>query len=340
MDERKLNVIKEIVIEFVNSIKPVSSKIISEKMDLSPATIRAEMQKLTSMNYLYQPHKSAGRIPTDKGYRCYIDSYVDIVRLSEQEEEILNEVIHSIKFHFTEMLKKLSEAVSSLTKYITYFKVPLLNNKDEISHIELIKLSPYSILIIIVLKNNLVEARVVELIRPLQVLNLPRVSRYLSESLYGKKISKISNELLEDIFNQIRLDEIALRTALHDVIYNLCTKETLSFIGGNKDILSQPEFCDSASALKLLNTTEEYLKMQDFHAPEIGSAQVYVGGENPIEGFSSCSHIKTSFNFEGKIYGLFGIIGPTRMNYEKAISIALYVSEKISKKIKESISIH
>ncbi len=99
MDERKLNIIKEIVLEFVNTVKPVSSKTISQKMDLSPATIRAEMQKLTSMNFLYQPHKSSGRIPTDKGYRCYIYYYLEITNLKKEEEEALTEIINSIKLH-------------------------------------------------------------------------------------------------------------------------------------------------------------------------------------------------------------------------------------------------
>ncbi|MFH1537939.1 MAG: heat-inducible transcriptional repressor HrcA [bacterium] len=337
VDERKSTVLKCVVDDFVSTNQPVPSAKISKKLSISPASVRNEMLSLSRMGYLQQPHTSAGRVPTDSGYRFFVDHLMEEIAENEVRRELTRRFLRIIHFRLEQLLRKAGETLAELTDCLCFISIPHAQD-SEISKIDITPVSSRRILLILVLSNGMVENKLVDL--PMNVDRIPvgSIARALNEQLNGKPISDISPPLLEKAFSSIRLHESFIRNALQRFF-----SETLASIGstylleGLRQALRQPEFKDSSALEPIISMFEnEERKLQVFSSTIFpADVKITIGAESGIGALADCSVVHCGFDFGGRAYGTLGVIGPKRMHYPRVSALVRVLSSLVSKTLRE-----
>lgn len=323
LGERKVKILNAIIRNYLETGEPVGSRTISkfENMNLSSATIRNEMSDLEEMGYIVQPHTSAGRIPSDKGYRFYVDHLME-----EKEKEISdmkNFVIeHTEKVDF--VLQQIAKMLAANTNYTTMVTAPRAK-RNAVKFIQLSSVDENQLLAVIVIEGNIVRNRMLNIAEPLDNETLLKLNILLNTGLNGLTIEEINLGTISmlkekagshsDIVNQV-LD--AVGAAIHE------GKDLEIYTSGATNIFKYPELCDSEKATELLNVLEEKEQLATFvtktgDETETG-IQVYIGDEAPIQNMKDCSIVTATYNMGDGMTGTVGIIGPKRMDYENVVN--------------------
>lgn len=329
-------ILKALVEEFVSDNRPVGSKTLSEKhsIGLSPATIRASLSDLEELGYIAARHTSGGRVPTERGYRFYVDSLVTIYELTIKEKQRIQEEYLRMQFRLDEILKATSKVLASLSQTASIVLGPE-KSLDTLKHLELIHVTGGEILLILVMRSGKVINKNFFIDNHISQEHLYQVSRYLNDNLKGYDIYEILDSILP---------KLALRTdgpeefrnlvgALSGAIASNSIDEDSLYVDGLKNLIES--FGPEKERLEgLLQMFDEKRFLKDFFAEYVGLDGIYtIIGKDGDSKLGGVTIIATSYRMGEKKIGSMGIIGPQRMNYNKALPLIEFTSKLVSEMI-------
>lgn len=324
LDDRKVIILKAIIKTYLETGEPVGSRTISKYTDLkwSSATIRNEMSDLEELGYIIQPHTSAGRIPSDKGYRFYVDQ---IMQEKDNEVTEIKELMIQRVDRVELVLKQLAKLLAVNTNYATMITGPSYN-QNKLKFIQLSRVDQKKLLVVVVLEGNIIKNTIIPVSAELSDEEILNLNIMLNSSLNGLAMEEINLGVI------IKLKEQA---GIHSDVIDLVLNEVASAITPNEDdlqiytsgatnIFKYPELSDGQKASQLISTLEQKELLQELIS-EVNSSedsseiQVYIGDETPIQSMKDCSVVTANYALGEGIRGTIGIIGPKRMDYEKVL---------------------
>lgn len=337
MDERKIRILQAIINDYITYGEPVGSRTISKKYDLgiSSATIRNEMADLEEMGFLEQPHSSAGRKPSDKGYRLYVDRLMHPTALSEEENQFIRNDLGEVSSNEIDtIIKSAIDVLSNLTKLTSVVKVAPAR-KARIRYIKLLAVDSNTILSTVITDRGDIKNNTIRVSRPVDDEKLINVNRALENLLVGITIEQISLEFLVNLKNQlVGYEEIfdTIIPVLHETLVLENAGEI--YTKGATNIFNYPEYNDIDKAkafLGLINNESELNEI--LKTDEEEPVVITIGHENYIEGAKDCSIVTASYRYKGNVLGTIGVIGPTRMQYDKVIAVLKSVVGEVNRNI-------
>ncbi len=327
LDGRKRVILKTIIQNYLETGEPVGSRTISKCSDLklSSATIRNEMSDLEEMGYIIQPHTSSGRIPSDKGYRLYVD---ELIKEKDQEVADMKEMMIQKTDRLEHMLKQVVKVLASNTNYATMITGPTYH-QNRLKFIQLSKVSEQQLLAVIVTEGNLMKNQFIELVEPIDDEQLLKLNLLLNTQLNGLAIGEINLEMIQTMKQQAGIHSSVISSVVDAVAEAIQPDEEDRpvYTSGATNIFKYPELADSATASELINALEEkkelveILKESGIDSEENPGTgiQVYIGDESPIGTLKDCSVVTASYDLGDGLKGTIGILGPKRMDYENVV---------------------
>lgn len=324
LDERKITILKAIIKTYLETGEPVGSRTISKYTDLklSSATIRNEMSDLEEMGYILQPHTSAGRIPSDKGYRFYVDQ---IMQEKEQEVTEVKELMIQRVDRVELVLKKLAQLLAANTNYAALISGPQYH-RNKLKFIQLSMMDDRKLLIVTVVEGNLIKNTMVDVPRNISREELLNLNILLNSALNGLTIEEINLDVISRLKEQAGVHSSLVDTVLTEVARAIrADEEDLQiYTSGATNIFKYPELSDGDRASELLKAFEQKDVLQELitdvnEASDETEIQVYIGNETPVQTMKDCSVVTANYDLGEGIRGTIGIIGPKRMDYEKVL---------------------
>ena len=325
LQERKMKILQAIIRNYLETGEPVGSRTISKYTDLnlSSATIRNEMSDLEDLGYIVQPHTSAGRIPSDAGYRLYVD---ELMREKEKEVSEIKEMMIEKTDRMEKVLKQVVKILASNTNYATMITGPSYHH-NKVKFIQLSKLNEAQLLAVIVVEGNLVKNQIVTLDEPIDDEQILKLNLLLNTQLNGLTIEEISLGMITKLKEQAGVHSGVVSTVLDAVAKAISPEEedVPVYTSGANNIFRYPELADSSKASELISAFEEKRALVNMirdtvsDSEESTGIQVYIGNESPISTMKDCSVVTASYDLGGGMKGTIGIIGPKRMDYENVV---------------------
>ena len=323
LDERKLKILQAIIRNYLESGEPVGSRTISKFTDLnlSSATIRNEMSDLEELGYIVQPHTSAGRIPSDKGYRLYVDLLLkDKVKEVEQMKELLLQKADRLE----NLLQQVAKMLAINTNYTTMVSTP--QYKKKVKFIQLTEVDENQILAVIVFERNIVKNKIINVTSTLNKETMLKLNIVLNTFLQGLDLGEINLPVITKIKEQAGEYRTLVSDILDAIAQAIIEEDDIEiYTSGTTNILRYPELSDKEKACELLYTLEEKKMLTEIIQDKLDDEdsrgiQVYIGDESPVKSMKDCSVVTATYEIEEGVYGKVGIIGPKRMDYEKVVS--------------------
>lgn len=337
LDARKKKILEAVIEEYNKTAEPVSSsKIASDyNLDFSPATIRNDMAELEELGYLEQPHTSAGRIPSSKGYRLYIDDIMKEKNLSTKEKQNIDSILQSDIAKFENIIKEASNILSRLTNYASIAIGPGMESCT-VDEIKLVRLGQDRLMIVVLADNGIVKESVIKCDSTVPEQNIEIFNNYLNYKLRGmnfKDIYENINEYVEKELYNINTNILPLMLELN----HLLTEENSNvYVDGTKNLLALPELKKSDALERLLNIIETKDAIKELVKNGYdGNINVYIGQESSFDDLKDFTIITYKQSINDKEVGTIGIIGPKRMDYKKVIPTIKYLGDAIQKKINQ-----
>ena len=323
LDERKLKILQAIIRNYLETGEPVGSRTISKFTDLnlSSATIRNEMADLEELGYIMQPHTSAGRIPSDKGYRLYVDM---LLQDKVQEVEDMREILIQKADRLESLLQQVAKLLAVNTQYTTMVTTP--QYKKKVKFIQLTEVDDSQLLAVIVFERNIVKNKIINVSAALNKEILLKLNIIINTFLQGLDLGEINLPVITQMKEQAG-DYRTIVNDILDAIMQAVTEEDdfEVFTSGTTNILKYPELSDKEKASDLLYTLEEKKALSEFIQDKMEDEdsrgiQVFIGDETPVEAMKECSVVTATYEIEEGVYGKVGIIGPKRMDYQKVVN--------------------
>jgi len=331
---RMKRVLESIIEDYTLSAEPVGSRTISKKsnLNLSPATIRNIMSDLEELGLLYQPYTSAGRIPTEKGLRFYVDSILDIHELSDKEQGEIRSRYGNFQIEGADLFRETSRILSLSSHYLGVVWAPRMG-LVVFQHIEYVKLRRHLVLAILISTTGLVQNRVIEVEEDFSQSELDHVSDYLNSLLTGLTLYQVREKLMEqmrverNVYNRLLEQALKLGEKAFSPI-----DETDVFIEGRTNILNEPEFNNISIMTDLFRAFEEKATMVRLldKCMEPKGVQIAIGSESQVQEMETCSLVTSTYSCSGEVLGALGVIGPRRMNYSKVIPLVDYTARLLT----------
>ena len=323
LNERKLTILHAIIKTYLETGEPVGSRTISKYTDLnlSSATIRNEMSDLEELGYIVQPHTSAGRIPSDKGYRLYVDMLMEEKEqeLNEREDQMLEKADKMEK-----LLKQAARVLATNTNYATMVSTPV-NSANKLKFIQLSMVDEEQIIAVIVLGGNVIKNRIINVEEPLSNENLLKLNMLLNTTLNGMSIEEINLGLIARLKEQAGIHSEVIGNVLDAVADVIQLDEDMQiYTSGTTNIFKYPELSDKQSAQEIISAFEEKQQLTELVAQTLSKEentgiQVYIGDETPVQNMKDCSVVTATYELGDGMKGTIGIIGPKRMDYEHVL---------------------
>jgi heat-inducible transcriptional repressor len=328
LDDRKKKILQAVIRNYLETGEPVGSRTISKYTDLnlSSATIRNEMSDLEEMGYILQPHTSAGRIPSDKGYRLYVDTMME-----EKEREVVE--LKEMKAMLVErqdkieaLLKQVARVLAQNTQYATMISAPQAK-RSKLKFIQLSRVDAHQLLAVIVSEGNVIKNNILALQEGMDDDTLLKLNILLNTYLNGLSIDEINLAMIAAMKAQAGIHSHLVSEVIDAVADAIRAEEDLEiYTSGTNNIFRYPELADHQKASELINTFEEkqllgeLLKEADVEDGETG-IQVYIGEETPVQSMKDCSVVTGTYELGGGRKGTIGIVGPKRMDYDKVVGM-------------------
>ncbi len=334
MEPRKRAILKAVVHEFTESAIPVGSQALVSRyfLNLSSATIRNELSNLGDLGYLIQPHTSSGRIPSDQGYRYFVDFLMDSESVTPQVGDYITEQIKNAPADGQAFVEKVAMVVATVTQNASVVTAPH-GPRARLKHIDLVSLEPDAVLLILLMEGNLLRQQVLELSRPMVQEELTKLANRILSGLSGQDREAIAKRV--KTLPQGPEQEVLQR--IHDLLDQFEQgAETLVVHDGVRNLLKQPEFSDSTRLHEVLEILEESRNLSALLRELIGESdlQVVIGSENGTEQLRSCTVALTTYGPSGRLKGTLGVVGPTRMQYAQIVgrlgAVARAASERMA----------
>ena len=345
LDERKIKILKTIIQTYLETGEPVGSRTISRDSDLklSSATIRNEMSDLEQMGYIIQPHTSSGRIPSDKGYRFYVDEIV------KEKDEALKEknapstalVIDRVD-RLEDMLRQMAKILAMSTNYATMITVPQYSG-SRLKFIQLSRVSEHQLIAVVVCEGNVIRNQIIDLEEEMDDQTILKLNLLLNTNLNGVPIQDINLGMIARLKEQAGTHSGVVATVLDAVAATIqVDEEDLEvYTSGTTNIFKYPELADKSKASELISTFEDKKELADMvresmEDKESTGVQVYIGDEVPIQTMKDCSVVTATYELGNGMHGTIGIIGPKRMDYENVVDslkkLKVHLDEAVNKK--------
>lgn len=324
LDERKMKILKAIIQNYLETGEPVGSRTISKYSDLnlSSATIRNEMSDLEELGYIIQPHTSAGRIPSDAGYRLYVDN---MMKEKDREVTEMKEFMIQKVDRMEMLLKQVAKILASNTNYATMITAPRYN-QNKLKFIQLSQLDREHILAVIVVDGNIVKNKIIEVEEELDNETMLKLNILLNTSLNGLSIQEINLGTIAKLKLQAGVHVEIIGNVLDAVAEAIHIDEDLEiYTSGATNIFRYPELSSGGTASELISALEEKQQLMEFvtenlSGEESRGIQVYIGDETSVKTMKDCSVVTATYELEEGLQGTIGIIGPKRMDYEHVVS--------------------
>jgi heat-inducible transcriptional repressor len=325
LDERSLFLFKALVEHFIQDGQPVGSRTLARDtgMDLSPATIRNVMADLEDMGLLHSPHTSAGRVPTARGYRLFVDSLLRVSKLDEQEvQRIARDLQRGDDVQA--LLQRTSAMLSEITHLAGIVMLPR-HGQQTLKHIEFVPLSDNRVLVILVVNEREVQNRIIRTARTFAPAELQQAANFLNNTYCGRDLQTVSDELIRDL-KRTKEDVSNLMQTAIEMAQKAMEGESGGgdyVLSGQTNLMGVAELTDVEKLRKLFesfNRKRDILHLME-QAVRARGVQIFIGEESGYEVLDDCSVVTSPYEVEGEILGVLGVIGPTRMHYERVIPI-------------------
>ena len=313
LNERKLKILKAVIQNYLETGEPVGSRTISKYTDLnlSSATIRNEMADLEELGYIVQPHTSAGRIPSDKGYRLYVDM---LMQDKEQEVTEIKEQMLEKADKMDQLLKQAARVLANSTNYATMVSAPV-SAKNRLKFIQLSQVDEEQLIAVIVLEGNIVKNQILKVDEELDSETLLKLNMLLNTTLNGMAIDQITLGLIAKLKEQAGIHSGVISDVLDAVANVIQLEQDMEiYTSGATNIFRYPELSDKQSAQEIISAFEEKQQLSDSKG-----IQVYIGNETPVQNMKDCSVVTATYELGEGMQGTIGIIGPKRMDYERVM---------------------
>lgn len=325
LDERKIKILNSIIQTYLITGEPVGSRTISKYTDLnlSSATIRNEMSDLEDLGYIIQPHTSAGRIPSDKGYRFYVDNLMK-EKIAEVDE--MKDVLIEKADKLDQLLKHVAKLLAKNTNYATMISAPQYK-RNTLKFIQLSRVSDRQLLVVVMLEGNLIKNRLIEVDEQVDEDEAAKLNILLNTFLQGLNLQEINMELIQRMKAQAEGYGQIISNIIDAVAVLIQEEDDLEiYTSGTTNLLKYPELGDREKATELLYTMEEKKALTELIVDYQGSnnenrnpIQIYIGSESPVSTMKDCSIVTATYELDEGVQGTIGIIGPKRMDYKKVV---------------------
>ncbi len=359
LDDRKVKILKAVIQNYLETGEPVGSRTISKYTDLklSSATIRNEMADLEELGYIIQPHTSAGRIPTDKGYRLYVDDIMsqksneldsreselaDREKKLDSMSQMLNEKVDRVE----ELLQNVAKVLAKDTNYATMVTTPQVKG-NKLKFVQLSQLEEDKILAVIVMEGNIIRNKVITVSESISQESILKLNILLNTSLTGLTLEQMNIKIISKLQEQgNEFGSKLLTEVLKAISDTISSADDLKiYTSGATNILKYPELSDSQKASQLIYTLEEKKSLSDFvndeeteneDASQNQGIQVYIGDETPVAAMKDCSVVTATYELQDGMKGTIGIIGPKRMDYEKVVGTLKTIRSQLDNVFKKT----
>jgi len=328
LNERKKKILQIIIEDYISSAEPVGSRTIARKYDLglSPATIRNEMSDLELLGYLEQPHTSAGRIPSAQAYRFYVDALIEPGTLTDNDMALIDGWYNERRRNIDDIFQSTAKILSRMTQNVSM----VLTNQQTIANFCYLKFLPLDsqhAILCIVADDGSIDTNVVDIPLGMSSEEMDYLAGKMSKLLEDRNLSDISVEILQNVHTDVVEDKLIFSSLLQAVRKMTGRRqEQKVFLGGTKQLLNQPEFRDVERVRNLLGILEEEKVLKDLlQGGEDSGLKVTIGSENKFTGIQDCSMVQATYRLKGQIVGTMAVLGPTRMEYGKVISVMDYL---------------
>lgn len=339
LSERKIKIMQAIIRNYLETGEPVGSRTISKYTDLnlSSATIRNEMSDLEEMGYILQPHTSAGRIPSDKGYRLYVDT---MMQEKDKELEELKEMMLEKEGKMDHLLKQVAKLLAVNTNYASMISVPAVH-QNKIKFIQLSRVDINQLLAVIVMEGNVIKNNILPVDEELNDETILKLNILLNTNLSGLAVEDINLATITRMKQQAGIHSEIVSDVIDAIAEGIKQEEDLEiYTSGANNIFKYPELADQQKASELINTFEEKEKLSELVQESLSDEnntgiQVYIGNENQIQSMQDCSVVTATYELGEGMRGTIGIIGPKRMDYDKVVGTLKTITHQLDELYKK-----
>ena len=320
LNERKTTILQAVIKNYLETGEPVGSRTISKysELNLSSATIRNEMADLEELGYILQPHTSAGRIPSDKGYRFYVDQL-----MAEKDKEVaeIREQMLTKADKMDQILKQAAKVLANSTNYATMVTAPNYN-RNKLKFIQLSKVDTTQIVVVVVMEGNMIKNQVITVEEELSNETLLKLNMLLNTHLNGIAIEEINLGMIAVLKEQAGIHSEVIGDVFDIVAKVIRVEDDIEvYTSGASNVFKYPELRDNQSAEEILNAFEEKQQLADFVTQSFNNndehgIQVYIGNETAVKSMQDCSVVTATYDLGEGMQGCIGIVGPKRMDYE------------------------
>lgn len=333
LSERKIKIMQAIIRNYLETGEPVGSRTISKYTDLnlSSATIRNEMSDLEEMGYILQPHTSAGRIPSDKGYRLYVDT---MMQEKDKELEELKEMMLEKEGKMDHLLKQVAKLLAVNTNYASMISVPAVH-QNKLKFIQLSRVDINQLLAVIVMEGNVIKNNILPVDEELNDETILKLNILLNTNLSGLAVEDINLATITRMKQQAGIHSEIVSDVIDAIAEGIKQEEDLEiYTSGANNIFKYPELADQQKASELINTFEEKEKLSELVQESLSDEnntgiQVYIGNENQIQSMQDCSVVTATYELGEGMRGTIGIIGPKRMDYDKVVGTLKTITHQL-----------
>lgn len=337
LDDRKRKILQAIIDDYIDTAEPIGSRTIARKheLGLSSATIRNEMADLEDMGFLAQPHTSSGRVPSDKGYRLYVDELMQRHELSTDEIETIKRAMETRINELSQLIRQASAVLSRFTRYTSMATTPQMK-ESIIKALQVVPVEKGKALVVVVTNAGIVRNNLVKISDTIPPDTLIMISNILNKKLSGLSIEQVNMRIISEIAREADTSGELLLPILQsaaDCINQMDNAEV--YIEGTTNIFNYPEFRDLVKAREFINLLDEKSSLGRLlsDASDDPGIVVRIGAENDISGIKDCSLVTATYSLGSTFIGSIGIIGPTRMEYSRVISSMNYIRKKINEEL-------
>ena len=336
LDERKQRILQAVIQDYISSAEPVGSRTLARKYDLgvSPATIRNEMADLEMLGYLEHIHTSSGRVPSSKGYRLYVDSLLPVQPMTDAEKAMIDKWYKAKVQQLDQVFQETAKIISRLTRNVSLVLAPQIS-KAAFRCMQFLPLDDHRVIAVLMTDAGFVENRIMEMPAGSSFEDFQRMAKVINGCLAGHTLGAIQNGSLKKIEAEIGDDGLyESAMTLIDKALNSQRKERL-YLGGTTEMMEQPEFHNVDKVKELLIMLEKDQLMKDILKAHLGDGlTVTIGQENEYSGIKDCSIITAPYHLDGELLGSMAVLGPTRMEYGRTMSLLNYMNNNLTEVIK------
>ena len=349
LDDRKRAILSAIIQDYVALYEPVGSKALlsRHRLGVSSATVRNEMAELEELGYLEQPHTSAGRIPSDKGYRAYVDDMLQIHEPSPELQDYFRKALDQSSDELRDLIRSAGDSLADTTQLTSLVLTPTYG-ESTLKQVKILMIEPGKAIVVVVLSVGVVRDRLIYIPDALKQEQLESIAQAVESSLVGQKLDEITLLAVSDAGQQEEIPDALLNRVLFETYVAIKQAENIDvYMQGSHQLLRQPEFADSQKAHKVLDTISQnglvagYLsEMDSLESTSPGGQKrpafaIRIGQEIGLAGMEDCSFVTTSYRIGEKVSGRIAVVGPKRMQYAQIISEIAFVKKTINHKIQE-----